>query len=227
MRWLPLKTALGILIILAYFLATVPAFADPGGRPEDLYEEPPVDTPNEGGDENTNSGDNEGAEQDGSLNTNNQNSTVNSNNTTNSKTYNGAGSSGMPVYSAVSPSYMSTGPETCFRGNSQGLQLPNIGLSRGGYREDPECNRRRDAKVLSDLGMKVAAVARMWQNPEVWRAMFISGTPCPVLQGGKLVVGKRAYLALKTLPALHIPDYEKKKDWYNCQMLLMMNPQGG
>ncbi len=215
MRWLPLKTALGILIILAYFLVTVPAFADPGGRPEDLYEEPAIDTPNEGGDENTNSGDNEGAEQDGSLNTNNQNSTVNSNNTTNSRTYNGAGSSGMPVYSAVSPSYMSTGPETCFRGNSQGLQLPNIGLSRGGYKEDPECNRRRDAKVLSDLGMKVAAVARMCQNPEVWRAMFISGTPCPVLQGGKLVVGKRAYLALKTLPALHIPDYEKKKDWYN------------
>ena len=104
MRWLPLKTALGILIILAYFLVTVPAFADPGGRPEDLYEEPAIDTPNEGGDENTNSGDNEGAEQDGSLNTNNQNSTVNSNNTTNSRTYNGAGSSGMPVYSAVSPS---------------------------------------------------------------------------------------------------------------------------
>ena len=64
MKWLPLKTALGILIILAYFLVTVPAFADPGGRPEDLYEEPPIDTPNEGGDENTNSGDNEGAEQD-------------------------------------------------------------------------------------------------------------------------------------------------------------------
>ena len=144
-----------------------------------------------------------------------QNSTVNSNNTTNSKTYNGAGSSGMPVYSAISPSYMSTGPETCFRGNSQGLQLPSVAISRGGYKEDPECNRRRDAKVLSDLGMKVAAVARMCQNPEVWRAMFISGTPCPVLQGGKLIVGKRAYLTLKTLPALHIPDYEKKKDWYN------------
>ena len=217
MKWLPLKTALGTLIILAYFLLAVPAFADtadPDGRPDDLYE-PEPDLPNEGGEDNTNSGDNEGAEQDGSLNTNNQNSTVNSNNTTNSKTYNGAGSSGMPVYSAISPSYMSTGPETCFRGNSQGLQLPSVAISRGGYREDPECNRRRDAKVLSDLGMKVAAVARMCQNPEVWRAMFISGTPCPVLQGGKLIVGKRAYLTLKTLPALHIPDYEKKKDWYN------------
>ena len=51
MKWLPLKTALGILIILAYFLVAVPVFADPGGRPEVLYEEPPIDTPNEGGDE--------------------------------------------------------------------------------------------------------------------------------------------------------------------------------
>jgi hypothetical protein len=206
---MPLKTFLGILVIVSYFIFAVEVAADPGGRPEDLYE--PTDLPNE----NTNSGDNEGAEQDGSLNTNNQNSTVNSNNTTNSKTYNGAGSSGMPVYSAISPSYMSTGPETCFRGNSQGIQTATIGFSRGGYKEDPECNRRRDAKVLSDLGMKVAAVARMCQNAEVWRAMFISGTPCPVLQGGKLVVGKRAYLALKTRPSLHIPDYSKKKDWYN------------
>ena len=63
--------------------------------------------------------------------------------------------------------------------------------------------------------MKVAAVARMCQHPGVWRAMFISGTPCPILQGGKLVVGKRAYLTLKSLPALHIPDYKKDKDWYD------------
>ena len=206
---MPLKTFLGILVIVSYFIFAVEVAADPGRQPED-----PI-IPNRGGEFNNNSGENDGAEQDGSLNTNNQNSTVNSNNTTNSKTYNGAGSSGMPVYSAISPSYMSTGPETCFRGNSQGIQTATIGFSRGGYREDPECNRRRDAKVLSDLGMKVAAVARMCQNAEVWRAMFISGTPCPVLQGGKLVVGKRAYLALKSRPSLHIHDYSKKKDWYN------------
>lgn len=207
-RWLPLKTVLGISIILIYFLLAIPAFADPGGSPS-------INLPSEGGDSTINSGENEGANQDGSLNTNNQNSTVNSNNNTNSKTYNGAGSSGMPPYSAIAPTYMSTGPETCFRGNSQALQTGGIGFSRGGYREDPECNRRRDAKVLSDLGMKVAAVARMCQHPEVWRAMFISGTPCPILQGGKLVVGKRAYLTLKSLPTLHIPDYKKDKDWYD------------
>ena len=213
---MPTKTILGIIIILLHFFVAVPAFADPGGRPEDLYDPagPPDTIP--ANEENSEGGDNaDGGDQDGSLNSNTQNSTVNSNNNTNSKTYNGAGSSGMPPYSAVAPTYMSTGPETCFRGNSQALQLPSIGLSRGGYKEDPNCNRRRDAKVLSDLGMKVAAVARMCQEPGVWKAMFISGTPCPIMQGGKLVVGKRAYLALKQRPELHVPDYKKEKDWYD------------
>tara|TARA_B100000424_G_C22856064_1_gene456372 strand:+ start:155 stop:892 length:738 start_codon:yes stop_codon:yes gene_type:complete len=159
----------------------------------------------------------ESGDQDGSLNTNNQNSTVNSNNntTSNSKTFNGAGSSGMPPYSAIAPSYMSTGPETCLQGGSQALQSSVVGLSRGAYREDPECNRRRDAKVLSDLGMKVAAVARMCQNPDTWKAMFMSGTPCPILQSGKLIVGKRAYLALKQNPSLYIPNYKEEESWYN------------
>jgi len=206
-----LKTILGILVIIVYFtLVLLPSevFA------EEL-KEPflPMNVPT---DNTNNSGDNvDGGNQDGSLNSNTQNSSVNSNNNTNSKTYNGAGSSGMPPYSAIAPTYMSTGPETCFRGNSQALQLPTIGLSRGSYKEDPNCNRRRDAKILSDLGMKVAAVARMCQEPGVWRAMFISGTPCPIMQSGKLVVGKRAYLALKQRPELHIPDYKKQKDWYN------------
>jgi hypothetical protein len=46
--------------------------------------------------------------------------------------------------------------------------------------------------------------------------MFISGTPCPILSNGKLVVGKRAMLVMKRQPEVYIPDYSKKtKDWYN------------
>jgi len=46
--------------------------------------------------------------------------------------------------------------------------------------------------------------------------MFISGTPCPILSNGKLVVGKRAMLVMKRQPDTYIPDYNKKtKDWYN------------
>jgi len=68
--------------------------------------------------------------------------------------------------------------------------------------------------MLFDLGMKVAAIGRLCQDKEVWRSMFLSGTPCPVLSNGKLVVGKRAYLIMKTEPDLYIPDYQDREDYY-------------
>jgi len=122
----------------------------------------------------------------------------------------------MPVGSAITPSYMSNGMDTCLKGTGGSLQTVGVGLSSGTYDVDPECNRRRDAKVLSDLNMKVAAVARMCQSVDVWKAMFISGTPCPILSNGKLIVGKRAFLIMKMNPETYIPDYGKKtKEWYN------------
>ena len=161
-------------------------------------------------------------QQDGSLNTyNGDGSNVNSNNNTQddsvSNTYNGAGtSSEMPVGSAITPSYMSNGVETCLKGIGSSVQTVVVGWSKGKYKIDEECNRRRDAKVLSDLGMKVAAVARMCESVEVWRSMFISGTPCPILSNGRLIVGKRAFLVMKMNPETYIPDYNKKtKEWYN------------
>ena len=160
--------------------------------------------------------------QEGSLNTyHGSNSTTNSNNNTQddsvSNTYNGAGSSSeIPVGSAITPSYMSNGMDTCLKGTGGSLQTVGVGFSSGTYDVDPECNRRRDAKVLADLGMKVSAVARMCQSTDVWKAMFVSGTPCPLLNNGKLVVGKRAMLVMKRQPETYIPDYNKKtKDWYN------------
>lgn len=155
-------------------------------------------------------------DQDGSLNTNNVDSTVNSNNNTEDKSvsnvYNGAGSSSqMPVGSAIAPSYMSNGAETCLQGSAGSLQTLSVGIASGKYREDPHCNRRRDAKVLSDLGMKVAAVARMCESEDVWMSMFKSGTPCPLLANSKLVVGKRAMLMMKMNPELYIPMYGKVK----------------
>lgn len=160
--------------------------------------------------------------QEGSLNTfHGDNSTTNSNNSTTdtstSNTYNGAGSSSeIPVGSAITPSYMSNGMDTCLKGTGGSLQTVGLGISTGSYKVDPNCDRRRDAKLLSDLGMKVAAVARMCESVAVWRSMFLSGTPCPILSDGKLIVGKRAVLAMKRQPETYIPDYNKDtKDWYN------------
>ena len=111
---------------------------------------------------------------------------------------------------------MSNGMDTCLKGTGNSLQTVGVGISSGSYEVDPNCDRRRDAKLLSDLGMKVSAVARLCQSIDVWKAMFVSGTPCPVLSNGKLVVGKRAFLVMKRQPETYIPDYNKKtKDWYN------------
>ena len=118
--------------------------------------------------------------QEGSLNTfHGDNSITNSNNTTEDKsvsnTYNGAGSSSeMPVGSAITPSYMSNGMDTCLKGSGGSLQTVGVGISSGAYEVDPNCDRRRDAKLLSDLGMKVAAVSRMCESLEVWKAMLMS-----------------------------------------------------
>ena len=168
--------------------------------------------------------------QEGSLNTyHGEGAIVSSNNTTTdtstSNTYNGAGSSSeIPVGSAISPSYMSNGMDTCLKGTGGSLQTVGVGFSSGGYEIDPNCDRRRDAKLLSDLGMKVSAVARLCQSLDVWKAMFVSGTPCPVLSNGKLVVGKRAFLVMKRQPETYIPDYNRDtKDWYNT----LLNIGGG
>ena len=168
--------------------------------------------------------------QEGSLNTyHGEGAIVSSNNTTTdtstSNTYNGAGSSSeIPVGSAISPSYMSNGMDTSLKGTGGSLQTVGVGFSSGGYEIDPNCDRRRDAKLLSDLGMKVSAVARLCQSLDVWKAMFVSGTPCPVLSNGKLVVGKRAFLVMKRQPETYIPDYNRDtKDWYNT----LLNIGGG
>jgi hypothetical protein len=161
-----------------------------------------------------------GTEQEGSLNTNNENSTVNSNNVTTDEsttnTYQGAGAaSKIPVGSAVSPSYMSSGSDTCLQGTGGSLQTVAVGFSSGGYEVDEDCSRRKDAKTLADLNLKVAAVSRLCQSPSIYRAMLLAGSPCPLIKNGRLVAGKKGLLVIKQQPELYIPDYEDDKDWYN------------
>lgn len=160
-------------------------------------------------------------QQEGSLNTyNGDGSTTNSNNTTEdnstSNSYSGAGAaSQIPVGSAISPSYMSNGIETCLQGVGSSVQTVLLGWSNGKYKSDPDCNRRRDALTLNQLGMKVSAVSRLCESVKVFRAMLNSGTPCPILSGGKLVVGRKALMVLKTKPETYIPDYSDDKDYYD------------
>jgi len=142
--------------------------------------------------------------------------TSNSNNNNVNKTFNGAGSGRqMPANTAVAPSLMSTGQQSCLKSLSGGVQLVGFGVSSGLYRQDEECNRRLNAITLSNMGMKVASVSLMCQNAMVWRAMFMSATPCPIIRSGRLVVGKNALLAIKQNPELWIPDYLEDKAFYD------------
>ena len=151
--------------------------------------------------------------QDGRLNTNTVGSTVSSHNNSEgrvSKQYLQRSRKllDMPVGSAIAPSYMSNGMETCLQGSGRSIQTGLIGYTDGSYEKDVDCNRRRDAKLLNDLGMKVAAISRLCQGSvETFRSMMLSATPCPLIASGKLVVGKRAFLLMKTQPNLYIPDY--------------------
>lgn len=158
-------------------------------------------------------------EQTGDLNTSNINSTVSSNNPSNSTTnnYNGAGAASnvTPPPTAVSPSAPSGGSESCLIGRGMGVQVNVLGLSLGGYKQDAECNRRRDAKALKEQGMSIASVARLCQSLETWKAMFASATPCPISVNGKLVVGRAATLLMKRDPLTFIPDYKDRQEYYD------------
>ena len=158
-------------------------------------------------------------EQTGDLNTSNINSTVSSNNPSTSTTnnYNGAGAASnvTPPPTAVSPSAPSGGSESCLIGRGMGVQVNVLGLSLGGYKQDAECNRRRDAKALKEQGMSIASVARLCQSLETWKAMFASATPCPISVNGKLVVGRAATLLMKRDPLTFIPDYKDRQEYYD------------
>ena len=156
--------------------------------------------------------------QTGDLNTNQQGATVDSNNetVTNTNQYNGAGSaSEIPVASAVAPSLMSGGNDSCLKSTSGGVSTLQVGLSAGNYRVDEDCNRRKDAQMLFTLNMKIAAITRMCQHDDNWMSMFESGTPCPLIVGGKVVAGKNAYLMMKRKPTLFVRGYEDNKEYFD------------
>ena len=156
--------------------------------------------------------------QSGDLNTNQQGATVDSNNntTTNTNQYNGAGSaSEIPVASAVAPSLMSGGNDSCLKSLSGGVSTLQVGISAGRYQIDEDCNRRKDAQMLFTLNMKIAAITRMCQSDDIWLSMFESGTPCPLIIGGKVVAGKNAYLTMKRKPVLFVRGYKRNKEYFD------------
>ena len=84
-----------------------------------------------------------------------------------------------PPPSAISPSINASNSDICVTGVSGAVQTQILGVSTGGTVSDENCERLKIAKTMYDMGMKVAAVSVMCQDPRVFDAMIMAGTPCP------------------------------------------------
>ena len=162
----------------------------------------------------------------GDFSNNYEDSVVDSNNQSEVINYNGAGSSpgSSPVMSSIAPTMMGGGGnDSCLIPKSRGLQLNIIGLSHGEMQQDPNCNRRKNARLLGlpqqvgGLGLQVSAISVMCQDPTVFRSMMLANTPCPIndARTGKLLMGRNAIKKYREDPALFVVGYELDKAFWD------------
>ena len=140
----------------------------------------------------------------------NQNTNINNNNNTsvseNSSTQKVTQRIKTAPPSAIAPSIMSYSQDLCTTGASSAVQTQFFGVSSGRSVRDENCERLKNSKALYDMGMKVAAVALLCENPGVWRSMMQAGTPCPY----KGKIGEEARIAWEQNPEDR-PDWEDVK----------------
>jgi hypothetical protein len=171
----------------------------------------------------------------GSFNTNiGAGTTVDSNNINETINYNGAGSAPgsqptPPVMSAVAPTMMGGGGnDSCLIPSSTGIQVTLFGVSRGDMEQDPECNRRKDSRLLGTpqavggLGLQVSGISLMCQSPGVFRAMALANTPCPIADvvTGNILIGRSAYVRMRENPDVYIVGYRQEQAFWDSLLLI-------
>jgi hypothetical protein len=176
-----------------------------------------------------------GAQVTGDLNTNsgNTNSTIGSNNNTAESTtnYNGAGSApfSTPVPTAAAPTVMGGGGnDSCLIPVQNAFQISIFGRAEGRMEQDPECNRRKDARLLGTpqetggLGLQVSGISIMCDSPAVFRAMALASTPCPIysIESGKLLVGRDAYMAMRSQPSIYVVGYASDPAFWDAFLMM-------
>jgi hypothetical protein len=171
----------------------------------------------------------------GDLNTNsgNTNSTIDSGNVSTSETrnYNGAGSSpfSTPVPTAAAPTVMGGGGnDSCLIPKQQAFQISIFGRAEGSMEQDEECNRRKDARLLGTpqeaggLGLQVSGISVMCDNANVYKAMALASTPCPIysIETGKLLVGREGYLAMRDNPHVYVVGYAQDQSFWDTFLMI-------
>ena len=148
---------------------------------------------------------------------NNTNKNINESNST--QTINQNVRSKAPPASAIAPSIMSYSQDLCTVGRSGAFQGQVFGFSTGRTVTDTNCERLKLSKYLYDTGMKVASVSILCQDPRVFKAMEMAGTPCPYQ--GK--IGKEASMAWAD-NASRRPDAKEQEKLYIQQCTHDRNP---
>jgi hypothetical protein len=110
-----------------------------------------------------------------------------------------------PPPSAISPQFSSgSNSDLCTIGVAGAVQTQILGISAGTTFTEENCLRLKNAKVLYDMGMKVAAVSVMCQDKGVFDSMMHAGTPCPY----NGTIGAEAKLGWET----HVEQTQKELD---------------
>ena len=118
------------------------------------------------------------------------------------------------------PNVMINNQDVCSTGTSAAVQTQVFGIAGGTTIRDRNCERLKLSRALYGMGMKVAAVSLLCQDPRVFEAMEMAGTPCPY----KGKIGIEAAKAWADNPEKR-PDYDKwlkendledtEKEWKN------------
>ena len=103
-----------------------------------------------------------------------------SSNSTTSNETNNSSNTKTAVNPSNAPAMSVYGQDSCVIPLAAGITVIGFSGTFGSYYVDPNCERRKSVAVLSKLGMKVAAISLMCQDENVWEAMMMAGTPCPI-----------------------------------------------
>jgi hypothetical protein len=98
---------------------------------------------------------------------------------------------GQPPPTAMAPAVSAMGNDICAIPITGAVSSTVFGVAGGTAISDQNCERIKLARELSNQSLKVAAVALLCQDMRVWKAMEMSGSPCPI--GGS--IGDAARLA--------------------------------
>jgi hypothetical protein len=107
---------------------------------------------------------------------------------------------------ANAPSVINSNSDICKVGVGSSVQNNVLGFATGYVIDDELCQNLKLSRSLYSMGMKVAAVSVLCQDPRVFDAMTDAGTPCPY----NGAIGTEAQDGWKNNPE-SIPDGSKYK----------------